>query len=131
MNWFKTLKERCLELARDSAHSMDMREYARITKGITRQLIVDLYEAAYSELAESFHGHLERISELESEQRILMDERKKLSEYAGELFARLEVERARVAGLLKVIETPPDQEIYQPLLRTMSSDLMTMNQERS
>ncbi len=106
MPWHVVLKQRAHDLAMDGDHTLTYADRDRVTTNTSRQEIVQLYETAYSELAESFHGHLERISELEydkSRQDTLLEDR--LS-YTLELEERLESASRQIAGLLLLIEQP-------------------------
>lgn len=115
MDWFTTLKTRCLELVNDNGHSMTHNERNKVTKGITRQGIVNLYENAYVELSESYGGLEDSWKEGNAEIDQLKRERKQLSEYAGSLQEQVEVSTRRINGLLEVIEKDVPEPIYQPL----------------
>lgn len=104
--WFRMLKARAQALASDGDHTFTYRERDALTKSTTRQQIVDIYETAYSELAESFHGHLERIGELDSELARVMNTRDHT--HADLLAANNRIDKLnrRIEGFLNVIESP-------------------------
>ncbi len=118
MDWFTTLKTRCLELVNDNGHSMTHNERNKVTKGITRQGIVNLYENAYVELSESYGGLEDSWKEGNAEIDQLKRERKNLSEYAGVLEGQLHVQNRRVMGLLDVIEKDVPDPTYPPRVRS-------------
>ena len=66
-SWNNILVARARDLAYDNDHTFSHKDQAQISKATTRKQIVQMYEDAYSELAESFHGHLEHINELEAD----------------------------------------------------------------
>ncbi len=111
-NWFRILKARAQALASDGDHTFTYRDRDALTKNTTRQQIVDIYETAYSELAESFHGHLERIDELDGEVATLLRSNQHLEDYATKLRQQLDTAQRRVNGLLTVIEKEIPPEIY-------------------
>lgn len=111
-NWYSVLAARARDLASDKDHYFSYQDRNALNKNVTRWQIVTIYEMAYSELTESFHGHLERIEELESEKRVLLNSNHHLEEYAGKLRERLEIAQRRVNGLLTVIEKEIPPEIY-------------------
>lgn len=113
-NWYSVLAARARDLASDKDHHFSYRDRDALNKNITRWQIVTIYEMAYSELAESFHGHLERIDELDAEKNTLKIGNRRLDEYAEKLREQLEVAQRRVNGLLTVIERETPPEIYLP-----------------
>ena len=113
MPWHIILKQRAHDLAMDKDHTLTYADRDRVTINTSRKEIVHLYETAYSELAESFVGHLERIEELESE---LASQARILNEQREHIFAveeRLGQTIRRLTGLLLLIEQP----IEEPLSR--------------
>ncbi len=105
-SWFEILTARAQDLAMDKDHTFSYQDRDRITRTTTRQEIIHLYETAYSELAESFHGHLEYISELEGDKTNL---NKLLGDHLTfnlDLEERLETALRQVEGLLLLIEQP-------------------------
>ncbi len=112
-SWYFILSARAQDLAMDKDHTFTYADRDQITNTSTRKEIVALYETAYSELAESFVGHLERIEEVEGE---LASQARILSEQREHIFAveeRLDQTMRRLTGLLLLIEQP----IEEPLSR--------------
>jgi len=112
MGWYHLLIARTRDLAIDKDHTFTFKDRNALNKNTTRQRIIEIYETAYSELAESFHGHLERINELDDEVANLLRSNKHLDESVTKLLARLETAQRRVNGLLTVIEKEISPEIY-------------------
>lgn len=106
ITWHDTLKARAQDLAMDKDHSLTYADRDKIAKSASRKQIVDLYETAYSELAESFHGHLEHIAELEGDKTHLNTLLQDRLSYTLELEERLESASRQRAGLLLLIEQP-------------------------
>ncbi len=104
--WHVVLKHRAQDLAMDEDHTLTYADRDRVTINTSRKEIVHLYETAYSELAESFHGHLERISELEYDKTRLDTLLEDRLRYTLELEERLESISRQRAGLLLLIEQP-------------------------
>ena len=105
--WFRKVKARANELANDPDHTFSYRDRDAITKTVTRDEIVEVYETAYSELAESFHGLIDRNEELESENRNLRSDLERNREnilHANNRIAKLD---RRIEGFLTVIEQTP------------------------
>jgi hypothetical protein len=98
------LKGRAQALASDGDHTFTYRDRDALTKNTTRQQIVDIYETAYSELAESFHGIVDRNKELESDLLITISARDRLEKDLGVANNRIEKLDRRVEGFLNVIE---------------------------
>ncbi len=113
-NWYKILQARVRDLASDRDHTLSYRDRDSLTKSVTRRQIVTLYETAYSELAESFHGHVERIDELDIETANLKQQVENLEEYVSRVEERLETANRQVNGLLKVIEEPVAEPTVRP-----------------
>ncbi len=111
--WHVILKNRAHDLAMDKDHTLTYADRDRVSPTTSRNEIVQMYETAYSELAESFHGHLERIGELDAEvgnlERTLSQQR----EHIFKVEERLDTAMRRLSGLLLLIEQP----IEQPLSR--------------
>ncbi len=106
ISWHVILHHRAQDLAMDKDHTLTYTDRDQITKTTSRQEIVQLYETAYSELAESFHGHLEYISELEADKTHL---NKLLGDHLAfnlDLEERLRTALRQVEGLLLLIEQP-------------------------
>ena len=104
--WDKILAARAQDLAMNKDHTFTYADRDRINQATTRKQIVEIYETAYSELAESFHGHLERISELEYDKTRLDTLLEDRLRYTLELEERLESMSRQIAGLLLLIEQP-------------------------
>ena len=105
-NWLKILEARVLDLAMDPDHTFRYGDRNSVSEGVTRRDIVTIYETAYSELAESFHGYQEQMNELSVENRNL---KQSVSNQAGIIEAsnaRLETALRRINGLLELIEQP-------------------------
>ena len=113
MPWHIILKQRAHDLAADKDHTLTYADRDKITKSASRKQIVDFYEMAYSELAESFVGHLERIDELDSEVRNLERTLSEQREHILKVEERLGSTERRLLGLLLLIEQP----IEDPLSR--------------
>ena len=113
-NWFSILNARARDLAMDTDHTFSHRDKTAINKGVTRQDLVTIYETAYSELAESFVGHLERIDELFAENAKSKRRLDDLNIYVSEVEERLETANRQVNGLLKVIEEPVAEPAVRP-----------------
>lgn len=105
-NWLHILKARAQDLAGDSDHTFKYRDRDRINQAVTRRQIVTIYETAYSELAESFVGHLERIDELFAENSNLKQSVSGLEQIVARSNERLETASRRINGLLRLIELP-------------------------
>ena len=105
-NWLKILEARVLDLAMDADHTFRYGDRNSITEGVTRQDIVTIYETAYSELAESFHGHLEQVDELFAENRNLKRSVANQEQIIAASDERLETALRRINGLLGLIEQP-------------------------
>ncbi len=106
-SWYTIFHARARDLAVDMDHTFDHTDFDQITEHrSTREQIVALYETAYSELAESFHGHLERINELEGDKAHLNTLLNDQLSYARELQQHLESISRQLAGLLLLIEQP-------------------------
>ncbi len=113
-NWFSILEARAQDLASDTDHTFSYRDRDAINKGVSRQQLVTIYETAYSELAESFVGHLERIDELFAENANLKRQVGNLEEYLRRVEERLETAGRQVNGLLKMIEEPVAEPAVRP-----------------
>ena len=105
-NWYSILEARVRDLSNDTDHTLSWKDRAALNKGVTRRQIVTIYETAYSELAESFHGIIDRNKELERD----LDLAKSHAEHS---YADLEVANRRIGkldrrveGFLNVIESP-------------------------
>ncbi len=104
--WYDILAARAQDLAMDKDHTFTYADRDQITNTTTRTKIVHLYETAYSELAESFVGHLEYINELETDKTHL---NKLLGDHLTfnlDLEERLGTALRQVEGLLLLIEQP-------------------------
>lgn len=112
--WHIILKHRAHDLAMDKDHTLTYADRDRITKTTSRAEIVHLYETAYSELAESFHGHLERIEELEGNKSHLNTLLNDQLSYVLKLEQHLESTSRQLAGLLLLIEQPVKTPLLQP-----------------
>ena len=104
--WFHILEARVRDLANDSDHTLAWKDRAALNKSVTRRQIVTIYETAYSELAESFVGHLERINELANENNSLQKSVSNLEQHLGASDERLNTALRRINGLLELIEQP-------------------------
>jgi len=113
-NWYSILEARARDLAYDKDHTFTHRNGKAISQGVTRQQIVTIYETAYSELAEFFVGHLERIDELDIEISNLKRQVGNLEEYLRRVEEQLETAGRQVNGLLKVIEEPVVEPAVRP-----------------
>lgn len=105
-SWYFILNARAQDLAMDKDHSFTYGDRDEITSTTTRKKIVHLYETAYSELAESFVGHLEYINELETDKTHLNTLLNDQLSYTLALEDRLESTSRQLAGLLQLIEQP-------------------------
>ena len=112
--WYKILEARVRDLSNDSDHTLSWKDRAAFNKGVTRRQIVTIYETAYSELAESFVGHLEQINELENQNINFQRKVDDLNIYVSEIEVRLETSNRQVNGLLKVIEEPVSETTVRP-----------------
>ena len=113
MPWHIILKQRAHDLAMDKDHTLTYADRDEITINTSRKEIVHLYETAYSELAESFVGHLERIDELDAEVGNLERSVREHQEHILKVEERLGSAERRLSGLLLLIEQP----IEEPLSR--------------
>jgi len=104
--WYDILTARAQDLAMDKDHTFGYDDRDRVSVNTSRKEIVHIYETAYSELAESFVGHLEYISELEGNKTNL---NKLLNDHLTinlDLEERLGTALRQVEGLLLLIEQP-------------------------
>ena len=104
--WHVILKNRVHDLAMDKDHTLTYSDRDRVSPATSRNEIVHIYETAYSELAESFVGHLERIDELEVDKTHLNALLGDQLSYTLALGDRLESTSRQLAGLLQLIEQP-------------------------
>ncbi len=104
--WHVILKHRAHDLAMDKDHTLTYADRDRVSPTTSRNEIVQMYETAYSELAESFVGHLERIEELEGDKSHLNTLLSDQLTYTLALGDRLESTSRQLAGLLLLIEQP-------------------------
>ena len=105
-NWYSILEARARDLAYDKDHTFTHRNGKAISQGVTRQQIVTIYETAYSELAEFFVGHLERIDELFAENAALKQSASDLERVLTRNDEQLETALQRINGLLGLIQKP-------------------------
>ncbi len=117
-SWYFILNARAQDLAMDKDHTFTYADRDQITNTSTRKEIVALYETAYSELAESFVGHLERIDELNAEVGNLERTLREQQEHILNLEERLAQTMRRLTGMLSLIEQP----IEDPLSRQWFPD---------
>jgi predicted nuclease with TOPRIM domain len=103
MSWFGVLRNRGTELARDTMHSFHYGDRNVLTKGVTRARIVDIYETAYSELAESYAGMKDAYDDIRGQLSTTKHELKFQMESVEEAQHRIKnLERER-AGLMDLI----------------------------
>ena len=113
--WYKLIQERHCDLRSDKFHpSFNYRDGYDFTKATTRQQIVEFYEQAYAELAESVHGQLERIVELEGDVRTHKQSLDDLIQRKRDLEHRLGQTGRRLWGLLSMIEQQFYDEFQEP-----------------
>ena len=105
--WFRIIRSRAQELASDTDHSFSYRDRDALTEGFTRTQIIHIYETAYSELAESFHGLVDRNEELDQDLAAALDN-EKLS-HGNLLVANNRVDKLtrQITGLLNLMELSP------------------------
>lgn len=117
-SWYEIFLARARDLAMDRDHTFDYTDFDQITPHrSTREQIVELYETAYSELAESFVGHLEHIEELEAAKTNLNKLLNDQLTFNLDLEERLGSATRQLAGLLLLIEQP-----VEPPPRRISTD---------
>ena len=102
--WFRTVRSRAQELASDGDHSFTYNDRDAITKNYSRAQIIHMYETAYSELAESFHGVMDRNKELDQDLAAAL--RNEKSNHDSLLSANNRIAKLdrRVEGFLKMLE---------------------------
>ena len=105
--WYRILRSRAAELANDEDHTFTYKDRDAVTKNYTRLQIVNMYETAYSELAESFHGHLEHIKELENDLSVALNDREFSHSHLLVANNRIAKLNRRIEGFLTVIEEDP------------------------
>ena len=104
--WHVILKNRVHDLAMDEDHTLTYGDRDRVSPATSRTELVHIYETAYSELAESFVGHLEHIEELEADVANLRKNLERQQGYSMELEDMLESTVRQLGGLLSLIEQP-------------------------
>ena len=105
--WWVWVKARANALANDRDHTFTYTDRDAFNKNYTRAQIVQMYETAYSELAESFHGIVDRNEELEGDLAAALANESDNHNRLLSANNRIEKLDRRIEGFLTMIEANP------------------------